>query len=345
MGTGNTIKTGGGSANLRSNNRGGSSENYYNKNQNPYTYGKVIVVNADQSIQYRPFEDNFNNAKVGKAFPFYKNNTQLPVVGDTVPLLKGPIPESALLASQYDKTVYYLNPISINQTVNDNTVDNNGDGNSSANDINTANGNKINNQKSTDYKNSTLGPASGTAFTSKQQQQTMVEVKNYLKNKNLSKELVAGIMGNIMKESAFNPKSGGADTKGSSFGLISWNNMSYGLDIVEKIGLTVDSQMNFLFTETYGVDKFLKSAIDPIPDNVVNALQLNSSKLDPDNAAFLFAYYVEVCSFCNKTKSLYNTGGMITIKSRQINVNPSKRSRYAEDYYKLFNDANSFLAW
>jgi hypothetical protein len=333
MGTGNTIKTGGAGIDLRSSNRGNSGENYYNKNSNPYTYGKVVVINSDQSIQYKSIEDNFANAKIGTAYPFYKNNTQLPSKGDVVPLLKGPIPESALLSQQYDKTVYYLNPISINQTVNDNTIVGNGDGNNNINPT------------TNDYKNKSLGVTSGTAFTTQLQQQTMAGVKNYLKNKNLSRELTAGIMGNIMKESSFNLKSGGVDTKGSSFGLISWNNQSYGFDIDKKIGLTVESQMDFLFNSTFGMDKFIKSAVDPIPDTVVKNLQLNSSKLDADNAAFLFAHYVEVCSYCNKTKQVYNNGGVITIRGKQISVTPSKRSRYAEDYYKQFSDPTSFLVW
>ena len=121
MGTGATISTGGSTKHLSGTINNG--ESYYNKNQNPYTYGIVISVNSDdRSIQYRPIIDNLASAKIGNAIPFYKNNTQLPQINEIVPLLKGPDITVGNQSQSYDKAIYYLNSISVQQTVNDNFI-------------------------------------------------------------------------------------------------------------------------------------------------------------------------------------------------------------------------------
>lgn len=123
MGTNNTITTGGkidrrfvsGVSSV-----GGNP--IFDKSKDPYSYGFVIDnSNPDRSITYRPIGDNISPTKVGKAIPFHANNIQLPGIGEIVPLLKGPDNVAGEFSSQYEKITYYLNPVTINQNVNDNT--------------------------------------------------------------------------------------------------------------------------------------------------------------------------------------------------------------------------------
>ena len=134
MGTGTTIKTGGGSG-KRSNSSGtagGSAgrTSYYNKNQNSFSYGRVLNINPDdKSIVYTPMEDRVGSGgeKKGIAYPFFGNNQQVPSEENIVPLVIGParfIDTDPI--NQSDITTYYLDPISFQGTVNDNTT---GDGN------------------------------------------------------------------------------------------------------------------------------------------------------------------------------------------------------------------------
>jgi hypothetical protein len=72
---------------------------------------------------------------------------------------------------------------------------------------------------------------------------------------------------------------------------------------------------------------------------------LKQSKTSPtaDNAAFLFAKYVEICSGCNAKE--YYVGKTIQYRGKTITVYPSKRSKFANDYYLRFNDPNDILYW
>jgi hypothetical protein len=81
-----------------------------------------------------------------------------------------------------------------------------------------------------------------------------LQVKNLLKQSGLSKIAAAGAMGNIQKESRFNPKAtNGKDTNGyPSLGLIQWNGASIrggtkDINVVFNIiGNTVEAQISYL---------------------------------------------------------------------------------------------------
>jgi hypothetical protein len=147
MGTGATIKTGG-SIN-RKFSRPVSPTSYYNRSQDPYSYGIVLEYNAsDQSVVYTPLEDRASNGneKKGVAYPFSPNMAKVPQPGDVVPLLVGPDRfqggMSNNVVNQYDKTTYYMAPLAINTSPNNNQ-------------LNDPNGNSVNNEQN--YNNTNLG--------------------------------------------------------------------------------------------------------------------------------------------------------------------------------------------
>lgn len=155
-------------------------------------------------------------------------------------------------------------------------------------------------------------------------------VKNILKNSGLSKVAAAGIMGNIQKESNFNPRAvNKEDLNGfPSVGLIQWNgrytpeNGSKNTDIVFKtIGTTVEEQMNYLFNKFADYKRYLK--------NIANVN-------DPSEAGYLFARDVERCFNCTSGRDVY-------FNDKRFNT--SDRSKFAKDYFNRFNDINDPLSW
>jgi hypothetical protein len=95
-----------------------------NKATSPYFYGVVTRVDNESR---RVFFDilsgqNIGPNKIGDALPFYKDNLTLPQVGDTVPLLNGPSPESGILGEANSRTLFYLPPISVDQELAENTI-------------------------------------------------------------------------------------------------------------------------------------------------------------------------------------------------------------------------------
>lgn len=158
-----------------------------------------------------------------------------------------------------------------------------------------------------------------TKLTKDQLAANQLSVKTFLKGQGLSKEIVAGIMGNIQKESGFNEKISVIDSNGyKSFGLIQWNTKSYDQSTV---GNTVGSQLNFL-VQMNNYTSFL---------NQVRAI----SNLTAFNAAFYFAKVVEICAKCSKL-DVYNSD--LTFKQFQ-------RSEYANDFFTRFNTLSDPLAW
>ncbi len=123
MGTNNTINTGGKIERRFTGGGVGIGGNpTFDRKKDPYSYGFVIDnSNSDRSITYRPIGDNISPTKVGKAVPFHANNIQLPGIGEIVPLLKGPDRVAGAFSSQYEQITYYLNPVTVNQNVFDNT--------------------------------------------------------------------------------------------------------------------------------------------------------------------------------------------------------------------------------
>jgi hypothetical protein len=160
-------------------------------------------------------------------------------------------------------------------------------------------------------------------------------VKNMLKKSGLSKAAVAGVMGNIHKETggSFNPRAVyQTDNNGfPSVGLIQWNGRytppkptggTKNTDVVFKtIGTTVEQQINYL--------------LNNYPD--FNTYRKNVAKEnDPSEAGYIFARDVERCAECTSGKEVY-------FNDKQYNV--SDRSKLAKDYFNKFNDANDPLFW
>ena len=275
----------------------------------PYEFGRVQLVDANTGeITYQPIEDNLLFNKQGQALPLNKNLQKLPIVGNIVPLLRAP--EFSNMETSPDratKVIYYLDPIEAN--INSNTID----GGSSS---------TVSNR-----------PSNPLKITSEEQKNNMVFVKNFCKSKGLNKEATAGIMGNIMKESGFNPTNGWTDVNGAaSYGLIQWNGASYDLN---RLGTTADLQMTALFDLNY--TKPMKTYLDKVAAD---------PNLDAWKAAYLFAQYVEICSLCNKGEDVYKQGGAVTSKSgTTYNIQPVERSSYAMDFMNKFNDPNDPLVW
>jgi len=149
-----------------------------------------------------------------------------------------------------------------------------------------------------------------------------VKVKNFLKSKGLTEIQVAGIMGNIQKESLFNPGAVNAkDLNGySSYGLIQWNQQYVK---VEDVGNTVESQLEYLVNPKTPYGKTLWNRF----------LKDSSVAKDADISAWNFANHVEVCDKCNKGYEIY-----------KMNY-PYERSKFALDFIKRFKDSNDPLYW
>ena len=147
-------------------------------------------------------------------------------------------------------------------------------------------------------------------------------VKDYLQNLGLRKEIVAGIMGNIQKESSFNPNAINEKDLNNypSVGLIQWNLKFYS-NAKSVIGDTVKTQISKVtdgYTNNY--QKFIE-------------LCNQTNNLTSYHAAYLFASKVEICDKCNKTFDTYKSSYQAV------------RSEYANDFYKRFNDPKDTLYW
>jgi len=173
-------------------------------------------------------------------------------------------------------------------------------------------------------------------ITKQEEIDNQVKVKNLLKNAGLTQVQVAGIMGNIHKESRFNPTVKPFDDLNGypSVGLIQWNakytprggtkNIN---NVYNIIGRTVEEQINSLLnnkkTSTYSaVKKYIRDT---------------ASETDPYKAAYEFAAKVEICKFCNKGFEIYIRKG--------LEYKPYQRSEYANDYFKRFNTPGDILSW
>jgi hypothetical protein len=243
---------------------GSTSTNYYDRNQTPYSYGKVIEVTKDEqgrvTIIYTPLEDRISsngNEKQGIAHPFYPNNASIPDIGTIVPLLKGPslsgISDVNNVTNQYDKSIYYLDPVSIASSVNNNTVSTPSEASS--------------NTSAASYNNNNIGAASspilpGKISTSKAAiQNNRLFTKDFFKKKGLTKEQAAGIMGNAEAECGFKVEMPpNQDTKGFSFGLIQWNlnpaTTNIAVIVWKKNGTRYDFVNGFLRNSVFGRSSF-----------------------------------------------------------------------------------------
>ena len=156
-----------------------------------------------------------------------------------------------------------------------------------------------------------------------------LQVKNLLKQSGLSKIATAGAMGNIQKESRFNPKAtNGKDTNGyPSLGLIQWNGkfINGGTKDVNTvfnvIGNTVETQINYLLNRYPTYKTWLREV-----KNSPNA----------SDAAYLFAKTVEVCYGCNRGENVY---------FNEAKYGAADRSKFATNFFNRFNDPKDPLYW
>ena len=170
----------------------------------------------------------------------------------------------------------------------------------------------------------------GTAYDANQ-----LKVKNIAKSLGLNKVQTAAMMGNIMQESGFNPiKFNNADYGGTTdLGLIQWNskytpppkgsnpgqaNLTLSKQMfINYLGDTVEKQMKFVPTTNYYTDW--------IADK--------KNKTDVRYSTWNFGRLVEICHNC-ADRSYFET-----------NKEQCKRTPYAEDFLKRFNDSTDPLKW
>lgn len=155
--------------------------------------------------------------------------------------------------------------------------------------------------------------------------QNQLKVKDYFKAKGLSKQAVAGIMGNIQAESGFNPeKLNPEDSNGlPSYGLIQWNANTASKS---QVGTTVESQLAYLVVFGGRYKNYLNEIIKISKTRIVDAAE----------AAYLFAKKVEICGGCTGTYSEF---------LKKNNNNTKVRSEYANNFNKRFNTDGDLLKW
>jgi hypothetical protein len=181
-------------------------------------------------------------------------------------------------------------------------------------------------QTLSDFQN--VGGESNT-ISNAQTTANQLQVKNLLKQSGLSKIAAAGAMGNIQKESIFNPKAiNKKDTNGyPSLGLIQWNGkfINGGTKdantVFSIIGNTVEAQINYLLNRYPTYKTWLREV-----RNSPNA----------SDAAYLFAKTVEVCYGCNRGRDVYFD---------EPKYGAADRSKFATNFYNRFNDPTDTLYW
>ena len=86
-------------------------------------FGIIVAIDLiTKEITYNTIEDNVGAYKVGKAKPLYPNQIQIPDIGYVVPLIIGPTNNAGVISNAKNKTTYYMDPIGIWQTVDDNKI-------------------------------------------------------------------------------------------------------------------------------------------------------------------------------------------------------------------------------
>jgi hypothetical protein len=166
------------------------------------------------------------------------------------------------------------------------------------------------------------GGDASTKISDATKAQNQVDVKNYFKKLGLSKEATAGIMGNIQKESTFNPTAlNPKDSNGlPSYGLIQWNQNTA---TKQEVGDTVQSQLKYL-SDWSRFKTYTKKLID---------LANSGERADAREAAYYFAKIVEVCGGCTTTYD-------------EFLKNPNSiRSDYASDFMDRFKNKKDKLYW
>lgn len=181
-------------------------------------------------------------------------------------------------------------------------------------------------QTLSDYKD--VGGESNTISTA-QVTANQLTVKNLLKQSGLSKIAAAGAMGNIQKESRFNPKAiNKQDTNGyPSLGLIQWNGKFINsgtkdsTTVFNIIGQTVETQVNYLLNRYPTYKTWLREV---------------KTSPNASDAAYLFAKTVEVCYGCNRGRDVY---------FNEAKYGAAERSKFATNFFNRFNDPKDPLYW
>ena len=121
MGRENTFKAG-----VTSQSQPGGDSNLYDtlsRSSQGMKFGIVVDINlVTKEITYNTIEDNVGAYKVGKAKPLYPNQIQVPDIGYVVPLVIGPDVNVGVISKAKNKTIYYMDPIGIWQTVDNNKI-------------------------------------------------------------------------------------------------------------------------------------------------------------------------------------------------------------------------------
>ena len=121
MGRENTFKAG-----VTSQSQPGGDSNLYDtlsRSSQGMKFGIVVDINlVTKEITYNTIEDNVGAYKVGKAKPLYPNQIQIPDIGYVVPLMIGPTNNAGVISNAKNKTTYYMDPIGIWQTVDNNKI-------------------------------------------------------------------------------------------------------------------------------------------------------------------------------------------------------------------------------
>ena len=168
-----------------------------------------------------------------------------------------------------------------------------------------------------------------TKISDAEKAENQVKVKNILKKAGLTKVQAAGVMGNIQKESGFNPTVKPFDDLNGypSVGLIQWNAKytpkggTKDVNVVYKtIGTTVEEQMDYLINKYSDYKTYIKDT---------------GSESSAWTAAYKFAKLVERCAGCITGLDEYKTN----------KYHPSQRSEYANDFYNRFNTPGDSLYW
>jgi len=149
--------------------------------------------------------------------------------------------------------------------------------------------------------------------------QNQLTVKNFFKKYSLSKEAVAGIMGNIQKESTYNPQA--LSASGQYYGLIQWDIWVYYKEV--KNLKTVDEQLNYLIGMSH-YQEYLNKLVE---------LANSGQRADAAEAAYWFAKIVERCAGCKGSYSDF------------LNGRAKGRASYAEDFFNRFNNSGDALKW
>jgi len=172
------------------------------------------------------------------------------------------------------------------------------------------------------------------------------EIIKFLKKVGLNKNQVAGAMGNMDHESAFNHNAANLrDVNGATdYGIIQYNSYNFtdkpdcmlgARDWKKSVGC-----VRCIIGET--VEKQLKYVVNN-NNNFKTYLKYSEPKHDAWDAGYWFARLVEICTGCGLDKNVYATN-TITLSNGTV-IRPYERSNKAVKYKQRFDDPADDLYW